>query len=321
MRTECTSYRARHAHPSGGAWARAVALAATLAVLSSPAQAQRERYAPLVLQLPASARATAMGGLSMGTRDVDAAFGNPALAGGNSTLSFTGARYASGASSGHLATAMTIGPLGVSVGVQMLDAETRFGGFPARSDVLTDEGARAHAGLGANVAGSFAWKRMRWGASVRYVEERFSERRATSVALDLGAAKSLLNGAVMAGVALQHLGRDLEVGPARAQLPARLSLGATGGYGNFKWFDLGASANLAVRRDGRVVPAAGGELSYVPIEGVSLTLRGGVRSPELEAQRPLTAGLGVSFDRLVVDYGWEDMRFNGGAHHLTLRVR
>lgn len=324
MRSQRTWHRAHPAHPalrSGGGWARAVAIAAALALVGSPAQAQRERYAPLVLQLPASARATAMGGLSMGTRDVDAAFGNPALAGGNNTLSFTGARYASGASTGHLATAMTIGPLGVAVGVQMLDAETRFGGFPARSDVLTDEGARAHAGLGANVAASFAWKRMRWGASTRYVEERFFDRRATSVAFDLGAAKSFLNGAVMAGVALQHLGRDLEVGPTRAQLPARISLGATGGYGNFKWFDLGASANVAVRRDGRVVPAAGGELSYVPIEGVALTLRGGVRSPELEAQRPLTAGIGFSFDRLAVDYGWEDMRFNGGAHHLTLRVR
>lgn len=295
--------------------------AGAFALSAAPAQAQRERYAPLILQLPVSARSTAMGGLSMGSRDADAAFGNPALAGGSNVVSLSGARYASGASTGHLATAMSVGPLGVAVGVQLLDARSRFGGFPARSDVLTDEGARATAGLGANVATSFAWKGMRWGASARYVEERFSDVRATSAAFDLGAAKSLLNGAVMAGVAVQHLGRDLEIGTASAQLPARVSLGAAGGYGNFKWFDVAASANVAVRRDGRVVPAAGGEVTYVPIEGVAIAVRGGARSPELRAQRALTAGLGLSFDRLVLDYGWEDMRFKGGAHHLTVRLR
>lgn len=305
----------------GGA-VRALLLTTCAFVLAAPpAQAQRERYAPLILQLPASARAVAMGGLSMGTRDVDAAFGNPALAGGSNAVSLTGARYASGATVGHLASAMTVGALGISVGTQLLDARSRFGGFPARSDVLTDEAARATAGLGANVAASFAWKGMRWGASARYVEERVSDVRATSASFDLGASRSLLNGAVTAGVALQHLGRDLAIGETRAQLPARLSLGAAGGFGNFRWFDVAAAANLAVRRDGRVLPAAGGELSYVPIEGVAFVVRGGVRAPELRAQRPLTSGAGVSFDRVSLDYGWEDMRGKGGAHHLTLRLR
>lgn len=312
----------RHRTRAAYAGFRALAVASALALTASSVQAQRERYAPLILQLPVSARSVAMGGLSMGTRDVDAAFGNPALAGGNNTLSFSGARYASGASTGHLASAMNIGALGLSVGVQLLDAQTRFGDFPARSDVLTDEGGRANAGLGANVAASFGWKRMRWGAAARYVEERFSDVRATSVAFDLGASRNFWNGAITTGLALQNLGRDLELGTARAQLPARASLGAAiSGYGISKWFDVGASANLAVRRDGRIVPAAGGELTYVPIEGVAIALRGGARAPELDAQRTLTAGLGASFDRLSLDYGWQDMRGGGGAHHLTIRLR
>ena len=307
---------------AAGARGRAFAVVAALALSAAPSQAQRERYAPLILQLPVSARAVAMGGVSMGMRDVDAAFGNPALAGGNNTLSVSGARYSSGASTGHLATAMNVGPLGVAVGVQLLDARTRFADFPARSDVLTDEGVRSTASLGADVATSFAWKGMRWGGTVRYVEERFSNVRATSVAFDVGASRNYFNGAVTAGVALQHLGRDLQVGTRRAQLPARASLGATmGGYALSRWLDLGASANVAVRRDGRAVPAAGGEITYVPIEGVSIAFRGGARSPELKAERPLTAGLGLSFDRLSLDYGWEDMRWKGGAHHLTVRLR
>lgn len=314
------AYRRRTRASRALTWALAIAPALVLNV--SPVQAQRERYAPLILQLPTSARSVAMGGLSMGTRDVDAAFGNPALAGGNNTLSFTGARYASGASTGHLASAMNIGALGLSLGVQMLDAQSRFGGFPARSDVLTDEGARAHAGLGANVAASFGWKGMRWGAAARYVEERFSDVRATSAAFDVGASRNFWNGAITTGLALQHLGQDLALGAARVQLPARASLGAAmNGYGVSKWFDVGASANVAVRRDGRIVPSAGGELSYVPIEGVVVALRGGARAPELDAQRTLTAGLGASFDRLSLDYGWQDMRGKGGAHHLTLRLR
>lgn len=288
----------------------------------SAAQAQRERYAPLLVQLPVTARSMAMGGLTAATRDVEAVFGNPALVGGANALSVTLGRYASGATTGHLATAMTVGMLGVALGAQFLDAPQRVPGAVLRSDVLTDDGRHAASALGANVAASLAWKGFRWGGAARYVEQRTGTTRSGSAALDVGMSRDFLNGMLVTGVAVQHLGRDLTIGGARVDLPLRVAMAASaGGYPVGKWIDLGAASQLAVREDGELFWSAGGEMTLVPIEGIALALRGGARRPELRAQRALTGGVGLQVDRLAIDYGWEDVRGKGGAHRVTMRVR
>ncbi len=293
-----------------------------LALVAGPAHAQRERYAPLVLQLPATARTMAMGGLSVGTRDVEAVFGNPALVGGSSAFSLSLGRYASGASTGHGATTMSVGMIGLGFGVAVLDAPQVVSGAPLRSDVLTDDGRVAASNMAATVAASLSWKGFRWGATARYLESRTGDERGGAPAFDVGMAKDFMNGFLTTGVVLQHMGRDLPGDGSGRGLPMRIALGAAGsGYGVGKWFDIGASTNLAVREDGEVFPTAGGELALVPIEGISIALRAGARRPELRAQRALTGGLGVQYDRLSLDYGWEDMRGKGGAHRFTLRIR
>lgn len=293
-----------------------------LALAPSALLAQRERYAPLLLQLPASARTLAMGGLSMGQRDAEALFGNPALVGGANAITIGGARYPSGTRHGVGGATMTIGALGVGLGVQLLDGRSARGDFPVRSDLLTGEGALGHGSVATTVAASLRWKGMRWGGALRYMEERFSDVRATAVGADLGVARDLLGGAVTTGLALQHLGGPLEIGETGEALPLRLSIGAATATRNLsRWFDVTAQANVVVRRDGRAFPLAGGELLYVPIEGVSVALRAGVRAPELRAQRPVTGGIGIVFDRLALDYGWEALRDGEGAHRVTLRVR
>lgn len=288
------------------------------------ALAQRERYAPLVLQLPASARAMAMGGVTVVTRDVDAVFGNPALVGGNNTLSLTGARYPSAATAGQLATAMNVGSLGIGMGVTMLDAPNPSEFPPLRSHVLLDEQqpSRPGSSLAATVAAAFNWKGFRWGGAAKYVEERAFVQRGGSFAGDLGVSKDIRNGTITTGLAVQNLGAPIRGNGVGRSLPTRVALGiGRGGYGLGKWFDLGGAANLAVRRDGRFLPSGGGELTYVPIEGVSFALRAGVRAPELRAQQPITAGVGVMLDRVSLDYGWEDMRGMGGAHRISVRLR
>ena len=302
--------------------ARLVGVGVVLTIMGTEAMAQRERYAPLVLQLPVSARSMALGGLSVATRDAEAVFGNPSLVGGSNTLSITGGRYASGASTGHAATTMTIGALGVGFGVQFLDAPQRFASSPVRSDVLTDGGAVAASNLAATVAASFSWKGLRWGIGATYAEERSTGVRGGTLAADLGVSKTVFGGAATAGFALQHVGHAISLDATGRALPARLALGVAGaGHELTKWLDVGASANVALRRDGRVLPAAGGELSYVPYEGITFALRAGGRVPELRAQRPATAGVGLTFDRLTLDYGWEDMRGKGGAHRVSVRLR
>ena len=129
---------------------------ATSAQAQSPAPGQRERYAPLVLKLPASARVLSLGGAQVALRDVDAVFGNPALVGVGTGLAFGAERYASGATAGQFASSSTIGPLGIGVGVQLLDAGPRYGVFPAQSELLTRESAGGTTSLAASVAASSA---------------------------------------------------------------------------------------------------------------------------------------------------------------------
>ena len=294
---------------------------ATVATAQAPASDQRERYAPLILKLPATARLLSLGGAQVALRDVDAVFGNPALVGTGTALAFGAERYASGATAGQFASSSTIGPLGIGVGVQLLDAGPRDGTFPARSDVLTRENAAGTSGLAATLAASLSWKQLRWGLGATYVEERVSDRRAGGVVFAIGASKSLqfLNSTV--GVAVQHLGPRLVVAGRSEALPTQLAVGvATAPRGLGKWIDVSGTAELDVRRDGALFPRGGVELSYTPIEGVAFVGRVGGRRPQLRAERAVTVGGGFTVDRVTLDYGWQALR-EGAGHRLTLRLR
>ncbi|WP_373070520.1 hypothetical protein [Gemmatimonas sp.] len=301
--------------------ALATSAVASIAKAQATTSDQREGYAPLILKLPATARLLSLGGAQVALRDVDAVFGNPALVGTATALAFGAERYASGATAGQFASSSTIGPLGIGVGVHLLDAGARYGTFPARSEVLTRENVAGTSSIAATIAASLTWKQLRWGVGAKYVEERVSEDRAGGVAFDIGASKSLqfLNSTV--GVAVQHLGPRLKVAGRRESLPAQLALGiATAPKGLGKWFDLSGTAELDVRRDGEIFPRGGAELSYVPIEGVAFTGRVGGRRPQLREERPIAAGGGITIDRFTLDYGWEALR-EGAGHRVTVRLR
>lgn len=287
----------------------------------SPAPDQRERYAPLILKLPATARVLSLGGAQVALRDVDAVFGNPALVGTATGLAFGAERYASGATAGQFASSSTIGPLGLGVGVQLLDAGPRYGTFPAPSEVLTRENAAGASSLAATLAASLTWKQLRWGIGAKYVEERVSDDRAAGMVFDIGVSKSLqfLNSTV--GVAVQHLGPRLDVAGRRESLPSQLALGiATAPRGLGKWFDLSGTAQLDVRRDGELFPRGGVELTYSPLEGIAFTGRAGGRRPQLREERPIAVGGGFTVDRVTLDYAWEALR-EGAGHRITVRLR
>ena len=299
----------------------AISAFASIAQAQAPTADRRERYAPLILKLPATARLLSLGGAQVAQRDVDAVFGNPALVGTGTALALGAERYANGAIAAQVASSSTIGPLGIGMGVQLLDAGPRYGGFPARSEVLTRKHAAGASNLAATIAASISWKQVRWGVGAKYVEERVIDARAGGVAFDIGASKSLQFLSSTVAVAVQHLGPHLEVAGRRELLPAQLALGiATAPRGLGKWVDVSGVAQLDVRRDGELFPRGGMELSYTPIEGVSFAARVGGRRPQLRDERGLTAGGGFTLDRVTLDYAWEPLR-EGAGHRLTLRLR
>lgn len=299
---------------------RCVAL--VLATVPAVGVAQRTMHAPLTAQLPLGARAASLGGGNAASRDAEGALMNPANVGVSAGMGINLVRYRDGSAGGALGHAGAVGSMGVGMAVSYLDYQPAFASSGIVSDApLVDGGAGSAASLAASAAMSIAWKGMRWGAAATYLEERVETSRSGAAAVSLGVSRSAQFGFASFGIALQNLGPSLRYGRTDVPLPTRLALGASGAQFPLNaWFDLGVDAGLTVRRDGLVGGAVGGELAWVPIEGVSAALRAGVRRPELKAQGPGTAGFGLSLDRFAIDYAFEQMR-EGGAHRIGLRVR
>jgi hypothetical protein len=295
-----------------------------LVMTATSAAAQTDRYAPLVVQLPTGARPLAMGGWNASVRDVDAAFGNPAFAGQMTSTSLSLARYAERVAGGALSNQSTVGVIGIAIGATYLDygATAPFlDSASIASPVLATRGPHAAASLAGSVALSASFKGFRWGLAATYLEERVASERSSVAAANLGVSRDFTTLSSTVGLVVQNLGPALRTSTGSIELPTRVGLGMTRNpFPLTTWVDVSYSGGVTVRRDGYVSVGAGGELSWVPIEGIAFAFRAGLRRPELRAQEPVTLGLGAAYDRLALDYAWEQID-GGGAHRLSIRLR
>ena len=306
---------------------RAAVVAAVVASLALAATAARAQSptAPLVLRLPVSARALAMGGAQPVAQDAEALLFNPALLAWSRGASAQGQRYGAASTLGALASALpTLGGT-TGLAVQYLDygatspalraaARDAAGALPVRGPVTASS-------LSAAVGYARPFMGLRLGAALRYAEERLGAERDGTATADVGVAKGFLFDNLVVGLAAQHLGEGLRLGGARAPLPTRVTLGMSGAnYPINPWLDMGAAASVSMLRGGDVVAAGGVELALVPLQGYAIALRGGVRRTLEPGERAGTAGLGLTRDRVSLDYAFEP--FAGrGAHRVGLRVR
>lgn len=292
-------------------------LAATLVVAVPAAlHAQADRYAPVILQLAPTPRAAVLGA-TMATRDIDALFGNPALVGVVSGSVAGGARY-DAATLLTIASAASLGTFSVGVGAMYLDGMAHADRVPLWSHALN---IRGHLPLSSAV-GAFGLattvRGLRIGSAVKFASQRHGAVGDARPILDLGVARDL--GRLTAGLVVQNIGASIRFPSSTAQLPLRIAAGLSGQ--GFTWgpVDLSGTAGAAVLPDGLVLPAAGLEVGYVPLEGYNFVARIGLRRGELRAQQPLSFGGSASLDRFSLDYAYED--WDGGrAHRLALRVR
>jgi hypothetical protein len=280
------------------------------------AQAQADRYAPVVLQLAATPRAAVLGNVA-GARDIEAIFGNPAMVGAVGGTVSGLARYGAATLLG-IASSSSLGPFSVGIGAQYLDAHAQADRLPLSSQALNDGGdLPASSAVGA-FALAMTYRGVRVGTAIKYVDQRHGLLRDGAPSLDLGLAKDLSR--FTAGLAVQNIGAGIRFPDTRAQLPLRVTAGVAG-YGFIAGpFDLSGSAGASVLPDGLVLPSAGIEMGYVPMDGYNFVVRAGLRRPELRAQRPASFGGSASLDRFTLEYAWEDWD-GGSAHRLALRVR
>ncbi|MGQ0765740.1 MAG: hypothetical protein ACT4OZ_08755 [Gemmatimonadota bacterium] len=297
----------------------AVFTAVMFAGASGRAVAQEDGRYPIVGRITTGPRALALGGATAALREPEGLFGNPALAGAITSTSVTAARFGDGdAHAGSIAASATYGIIALSVGAAHLDYRASV----AVSDVVPGSlsgGAFYSASTVGMVAAAMSVKGIRVGLGVKYAEERVEGGRESALLADVGAARDFTYGTI--GLAVQNFGPTLRTGGETMEPATRVALSAFGqGLPLGPWVDFSGSAGVAVLAEGFIGASVGAELTWVPIEGLSFALRQGLRRPEIEEQRPFTAGLGLSLDRLVLDYAWEQFQ-DGSGHRLALRIR
>lgn len=304
------------------------ALALFLATTSA-AGAQEGEAAPLVLQLPASARAHALADAWTGARDADAVFYNPAqLHDQRAAATFFLARYGNASTAGGLAAVMPMGWATIGFGAQHLDHGIEFPmdgpayGYPPQSGGrldLTRRGLIDASSTVVTVGAGFELFGVRLGVGGKAAEDRIGSRHAGVLVADVGAAKEF--GPISVGAALRNLGSNPEMNGVSRVLPTRLSVGMQSRTVPAGPFDVGLNAEVAMLRWSRGWIGGGAEVTWTPIEGISGAGRIGARTPVGELESPITLGAGFSFDRVSVDYAWEGFRGPGNGHRIGIRLR
>jgi hypothetical protein len=294
------------------------------AIVTGEAGAQTDTYSALASQLPASTRAAGLANAYVAVRDVDVVLSNPAmLVGGRAGTAASAETFGGQGSLVALANAMTFGIFSAGIAVQLAHFDAPAGAYPAPPSALTATGPRDGTSAVLAFGGGMAYKGIRFGATAKYINEAAASDRAdATVAADLGAAKDF--GAYTVGIAVQDLGPSLELEGMDGPLPARVTLGVAGGL-NGGWnvgpVDLGFTSAATVRRNGHVVPAAGGEITWSPLDGIGVVGRLGARYPDSHAGSPITFGATFFLDRLSVDYAFEGWAGEGSGHRIGIRLR
>lgn len=294
-----------------------------LGLVPSMARAQAAGFGPIVLQLPASTRAIGFGNAYVGVREPEAVFYNPAQLGTRPGVSVSAERYGSVSTAGAVASTYVFGKFGFGLGAQMLDYRSSGPAYPdaaPNGEQLLTDGPFPASSLVASAALEMAYKGIRWGLTQKLAQDRVSDGRDGVWLTDVGAAKEV--GPVTVGATVQNLGASPKMLGTSAELPTRGTIGvAAAGVPLGAMFDFAASGEVSVRRGGRVSPAGGVELGYVPIDGVTFAGRIGARLPEENGAAPITLGASFTFDRVSIDYGFEPYQGEGSGHRIGVRIR
>lgn len=278
----------------------------------------------VLLELPASARALALGNAYVAVGgDESAIFYNPAQVATVRAMSaqLSVERYLGASTLGALSAGVPVGFGSVAVGLQVLD-------YGSSEEVLPDPGDGSGLPTGATVtAGDYAITvgygvrigALRVGAAGKYLAQRLASQTGSASAVDAGAALDVWRGGTVA-VSVQNIGRDLEVAGSSGPLPRTVRVGAALPVRVADAVDVMGTVELSRVRRGRVTPAAGVEAAWRSGTGLVLVGRAGVYTPpERSAASPLTFGGGVRTGHLALDYAYQGYEALGATHRFGVR--
>ncbi len=297
---------------------------------SGPVGAQTRDRGPMVLEIPSSTRALALGNaFALGYGDPDAVFYHPSQLNRIQGLGATLRRFGANGTFTALSAGQSWFGGGVALGLQQLSYEAPLDPSPSAGDILglpvdeaslRDEGQTAlsetviSAGYGKSLLGA------QMGVVGKLIEQRAGSRKAGTAAVDLGLAVS--PGPFTVGVSVQNLGPGLQFAGGEIGLPTRFTLGATSRRAPVGPLDVSASSAVSYRRDGDVVPSVGLEVAYWPITGRTFVGRVGYRylSDDFSAV-PVTFGAAFMGDNIVLEYAFQGYDSGDPSHSFSLGWR
>lgn len=303
------------------------AIAPALLPAAAAAQSGAPPTTPLVLTVPASARAAALGGAWVAGRDTEVIFSNPAqLVGVRDDFSVTVGHFGPDATMASLSSAYAAGKLSFTLGwgvqgVNFATAQSARPPFSYAALLKPPIGRERHEtrdaqSLQAVVGAGVQYKGFKIGSAIKYAADR-TDLNFRVWAADAGVAHNLFGGVAAAAI------QNLKISDRRPLPGNGLPTQVTAGWSRAKTagpLDLAFYTQASHRADW-TSGAAGLEASYSWIEGMSVTGRVGVRRPEIDGERPVSLGGAFSADRLTVEYALQLFDQGRRAHLVTARWR
>lgn len=299
-------------------------LALATALCSATSASGQERYGMRLLELPASARALALGNaFPGGPADSDALFHAPAFSSTLRGFALGGAWWSPEAMALSVSGAGEWWGGALAAGLQTLEyqGDVAYGDPRAAEALLGAAGAQRVSERVATIGYAHRVWKLELSVAAKLLDLRAGGASVRGPAFDVGIGRAV--GPVRLVVAGQHLGPRLQGDALDLALPARASLSAaTARTVAVGPLDLSAAATVAVREDGTVLPGGGIEIGYWPVVGRTFLLRAGLRDPE-GGTTPFTLGAGFAGDRIALDYAYAPYEDSptSRVHRFAIRLR
>ena len=306
---------------------RTAATAILLAMFAGVAGAQttttNDTRAAILLTLPSSTRALALGeSWSAVADDESALFYNPAQLARVHAWSVGGSlqNYIASTTLGAFAVAIPVKRGTVGFGMQLLnygstdefvaDGSNPQNGIPTGSTVTAQDMALT---LGYGVAFG-ARHELRVGAALEYARQTVASVSGGAIAGDAGAAYTLANGWDMSA-AVQHMGSKLTLASVSAPMPLTWRAAVAAPEMRMNAFTLRPMAEARQMSGADVTGVLGAEGTWrTGTSGTLLSARAGYAfRGSTDARSPFTVGAGITLGRLQVDYAYEGFDLIGGA--------
>jgi hypothetical protein len=288
-----------------------------LLALAAPAVLGAQQLAPLALRLPAGPRTLALGNTGIGSRDDEAIFFNPAQLAIANGFGVSGEWTSSTSGNGSLSAVTRFNGGGIGIGMKLANYETPVGTFPATRLTMLDAGQAAGGSMEASIGFAQTIKGVRAGIVAKYAEDVVSSVRIGRPLADIGLAKDMFRSTI--GLAVQNIGEDGDIDAGDFHVPLKTTLGIAHAR-SVGPYDIFVTGAVALIRDEFVQPSGGLEINYSWLSGYNIALRGGARRSTI-GEEPLTAGAGLTMDRLSIDYALETLSNRRLGHRIGLRIR